>query len=95
MIRLSIAQLSFSILGYNEEKFLYFSLLTHYIIKFYQIPSAKSSHQHALSIIPENAKYALGSQRSDIKTSCNVDTFLTFTVSDLFVENKANTWKKL
>ena len=54
-----------------------------------------SSHQHALSIIPENAKYALGSQRSDIKTSCNVDTFLTFTVSDLFVENKANTWKKL
>ncbi|KXB99600.1 hypothetical protein HMPREF3203_02930 [Proteus mirabilis] len=41
MIRLSIAKLSFSILGYNEEKFLYFSLLTHYIIKFYQITSAK------------------------------------------------------
>lgn len=47
------------------------------------------------SIIPENAKYALGSQRRDIKIICDVDTFLTFTVSDLFVENKANTWKKL
>ncbi|HIE4545897.1 TPA: fimbrial protein [Proteus mirabilis] len=45
------------------------------------------------SIIPENAKYALGSQRRDIKTICDVDTFLTFTVSDLFTANKAGTWK--
>ena len=66
-----------------KKKFLYFSLLTHYIsssfTRYLQLSYKLieiSSHQHALSIIPKkNAKYALGSQRSDIKTSCNVDTF--------------------
>lgn len=46
------------------------------------------------SIIPENTNYALGSQYADIKISCDVDTFLTFTISDLFTSNKASTWKE-
>lgn len=46
------------------------------------------------SIIPESTNYALGSQYADIKISCDVDTFLTFTISDLFAANKASTWKE-
>lgn len=46
------------------------------------------------SIIPESTNYTLGSQYADIKISCDVDTFLTFTISDLFAANKASTWKE-